>query len=815
MKNLICLVGLLFPSFYAKAQSVSINTDGSTANSSAMLDIKSATKGLLIPRVTKAQKFAIATPATGLLIYQTGPDSIGFYYYQNSRWNWVADNNKTDSSYWSLHGNYNTTPPSSANNVPINYTTDTYLGTFDPQDVSFVAGGNELLRLKQLSGGGRIGISNRNPEYGLDMRLTDNFPPTSVVGMRMIPASIFDVNSSVNIDKGLVLGTEANNPKATVLWNYGNNIDASIKIGFDLLGGLARPALTLNQYGQGIYRNNPMYMLDIHSRSQFTGLVPFTNKNGIRITYNGQENENELTRGLFMGVDANNYRSYIWNYADGLGGNSADKAIYFGVGNDFSNLYTGIPTMEMQDGKIAIGRVINPTHPFPGTLNILTDYASSVAKNGISFLQRNLPNNELAYVGTDDNDNMNIYKYNNGNIFIGNPIDYTLTINSANQVGIRTSTPNADLQFADIYANNKIVLHNNFFGNLPNNLHDFYGFGVQPGQLRYQVPRPNTAHVFYGGNTNGTSSNELVRITGEGFVGIGTNTPTAPLEIFTGAANRKIVLSSGIAYSDHSFTGFGSNGSDLRYQVVSPLADHVFYSSNSGGFNSTELMRIKGNGDVGIGADYPLAYGHTGTNRIVEIKNTVGGSNVQSHLILSSAGSSGTLGGITWAATSLPSPGEQRTGFIGNSFETANQTKLSFYTRSNAGVLNENFYIQGTGNAWLAGTLTQASDARLKKNIQPLSVTLSKLDKINGYTYNWINDQKDAEEQIGVLAQEVQKLYPQLVKQNAQGELSVNYGGLVPVLLEGIKEQQKQIEALQEQTLQQQKQIESILKKIK
>jgi trimeric autotransporter adhesin len=121
---------------------------------------------------------------------------------------------------------------------------------------------------------------------------------------------------------------------------------------------------------------------------------------------------------------------------------------------------------------------------------------------------------------------------------------------------------------------------------------------------------------------------------------------------------------------------------------------------------------------------------------------------------------------------------------------------LSFFTRDNAGALAERFYIQGTGNAWLAGTLTQASDARLKKNIKILSPTLNNLSQLHGYTYDWINEQKDNEQQIGLLAQEVQKIYPQLVKQNSSGELSVNYSGLVPVLLEGIKEQQKQIDEL-------------------
>ena len=84
---------------------------------------------------------------------------------------------------------------------------------------------------------------------------------------------------------------------------------------------------------------------------------------------------------------------------------------------------------------------------------------------------------------------------------------------------------------------------------------------------------------------------------------------------------------------------------------------------------------------------------------------------------------------------------------------------------------------------------------------------------MNGYTYNWINDQRDTEEQIGLLAQEEKKNYPQLVKQNDKGELSVNYSGLVPVLLEGIKEQQKQMETLKQQLNEQRKMIEELRQK--
>jgi uncharacterized protein (TIGR02145 family) len=64
---------------------VSISTNASPPHGSAMLDIKSTVSGLLIPRVTQAQREAISSPATGLLIYQT--DGIkGFYYYSGTNW---------------------------------------------------------------------------------------------------------------------------------------------------------------------------------------------------------------------------------------------------------------------------------------------------------------------------------------------------------------------------------------------------------------------------------------------------------------------------------------------------------------------------------------------------------------------------------------------------------------------------------------------------------------------------------------------------------------------------------------------------------
>src|SRR3982750_1267862 len=87
-------------------------------NTSSLLEIKSTNKGFLAPRMTKAQRDAIASPATGLLIFQTN-STPGFYYYDGSAW--TAVSSAATANAWSLTGNAGTT---SAN----------YLGTSDKKN---------------------------------------------------------------------------------------------------------------------------------------------------------------------------------------------------------------------------------------------------------------------------------------------------------------------------------------------------------------------------------------------------------------------------------------------------------------------------------------------------------------------------------------------------------------------------------------------------------------------------------------------------------------------------------------------------------
>lgn len=143
------LLFLLSPCLLA-AQNVGINATGTAPNTSAMLDVDAANKGLLIPRValtSTADVTTIATPATSLLVYNTAAVSNvtpGFYFWNGSAWTRLSLNGDD----WRITGNGGTTPATH------------FVGTTDGQDLAFRTNNNENMR---LTTGGSLGIGTAAP----------------------------------------------------------------------------------------------------------------------------------------------------------------------------------------------------------------------------------------------------------------------------------------------------------------------------------------------------------------------------------------------------------------------------------------------------------------------------------------------------------------------------------------------------------------------------------------------------------------------------------------------------------------------------
>jgi len=133
------------------------------------------------------------------------------------------------------------------------------------------------------------------------------------------------------------------------------------------------------------------------------------------------------------------------------------------------------------------------------------------------------------------------------------------------------------------------------------------------------------------------------------------------------------------------------------------------------------------------------------------------------------------------------------------SFNTAN-TAFVIGNGADSSNKSDAFKVMFNGDTTISNDLTVSgdvvvsSDARLKSNIISLGSTLPKLLQIDGKSYEIKGKQK-----IGVLAQEIQKVFPELVSEDDNKMLAVNYQGLVPVLINALKEQQKEIEILKQQ----------------
>ena len=119
--------------------------------------------------------------------------------------------------------------------------------------------------------------------------------------------------------------------------------------------------------------------------------------------------------------------------------------------------------------------------------------------------------------------------------------------------------------------------------------------------------------------------------------------------------------------------------------------------------------------------------------------------------------------------------------------------------------------LEFNGDVDVKGAFNNTSDARLKRNITKISKPLEKIIQLNGYNYFWKEGVSQNQNlQTGLIAQEVQKVLPELVNQDRDQNLSVNYIALIPYLIESLKIQKNTMDRLIDERIQDQKQIQSL-----
>lgn len=200
-------------------------------------------------------------------------------------------------------------------------------------------------------------------------------------------------------------------------------------------------------------------------------------------------------------------------------------------------------------------------------------------------------------------------------------------------------------------------------------------------------------------------------------------------------------------------------------------ADRLFVIGNGTGTSSrSDAFVLMKSGDVGIGVSAPEARLH------IRYNSATG----TGHLLVEESNNSGDGSRISFKNTGRPSIFWDLYGLTAS---TNTGAYFNFFYQGTGDILS----LRGNGNATLMGTLTQNSDERLKENIRKLDDPLTSLQKLNGYHFNWKDINRDAGIQTGLLAQEVEKAFPELVSENAEGIKGVNYIGLIPYLIEAVK----------------------------
>ena len=358
-----------------------------------------------------------------------------------------------------------------------------------------------------------------------------------------------------------------------------------------------------------------------------------------------------------------------------------------------------------------------------------------------------------------------------------------------------------------------------------------------------------------------TNATRRLTINGSGKVGIGTDSPSADLTLTSRAYNDSGAGgASGIRFTDggdgtadailqsirvgndgaHMLMGancyVGTGGGVVQFDSTensnyvdcNAYAGAVIFGTSAAGSNPSERMRITSTGEVGIGTTSPAGKfqvegSHSGQIGYFNQTGTGGGNHgvyidsasTSGWTFLVRNGSSTARFGLTgsefrWfngvtvqAGTSTSDKGSGIRNWAASGY-IALSGDLTGYSAGTYSTLKANgpyiyFDIGGSYSAYMArnGSINANSDRTLKQNITTLSSgQLAKVCSLRGVNFEWI-DERETGTQVGLIAQEVQEEYPELVGNGGitDGTLAVNYAGLVSPLIEAIKELKTELDA--------------------
>jgi hypothetical protein len=762
-------------------QGVGINSTNSTPDASAMLDVESTDKGILIPRMTTTQRTTIATPATGLLVFDN--TSASFWFYNGVAWTELGgDSPFTKTGTVVL-----------PNTTIVDETIDDFVFGSTQLDDDGNSDHDNRLFFDKSKGAFRAGqvisntwnasnMGNYSAAFGRNTKAAGNYSLAAgqyaSAGGTQSAAWGYACSAAGSNSTAFGYYTEATATYSTA-WGYYTDATGQQSTAW----GNSTDARSAYETAMGSYNTdytpNSTSSWDADDRlfSIGNGTSYSNRSNALSIYKNGTLNINDAydmpttdgTTGQVLttnGAGVSTWATPLINDADADPNNELNSTIVLNGTNLEVTDAGGTITSDLSSLQIftKTGSLIHPGSTVDETADDFVFGATQLDDDGNTnhdsrfFFDKSKSAFRAGKVTGTHWDDANLGQYS---VAFG----YNTMATNYQSVAFGHSNVSSSNQSATFgYQTTASGTQSTAFGyGSTASLNQATAFGYQSTASNYQ------ATAFgYQTTASGLRSTSLGRETvasGDCSISAGYQT-TASGEYAAAFGERSTASGDGAIALGRINDASGDNSSVIGGTLCSSDGNY----SMSWGSNSDAIGTLSTSWGSHSDAD-----GYC---------STAGGHNVKANASYEVA-----FGRYTTDVSATSPTGWTSSDRI---FTIGNGTANTSSGRSDA------FTIFKNGNATLAGTLSQSSDRNLKKNINKLSNSLDNIMQISGYSYNWKEAQNREEGlQIGVIAQEVEALYPELVRKDSKDNLTVIYTGLIPVLIEATKEQQITISSQQ------------------